>query len=87
MSNRCFSVSTSELLLLEKISLFKLVIGLLLPRLAILINKITYVEQKKTKVTYGKEELKETIKTLGIHNVDVKLYEGVSGKIKVDVIG
>ena len=31
-------------------------------------------------------DLKETIKTLGVHNVDVKLYEGVSGKIKIDVV-
>ena len=31
--------------------------------------------------------MKETIKTLGIHNVNVKLYEGVFGTIKVDVRG
>ena len=30
--------------------------------------------------------LKETIKTVGIFNVDVKLYEGVIGKIKVNII-
>ena len=34
-----------------------------------------------------KIDLKETIKTLGMFSVDVKLYEGVLGKIKVDVRG
>lgn len=33
-----------------------------------------------------KIDLKETIKTLGVHNIGVKLYEGVTGKIKVEVI-
>ena len=33
-----------------------------------------------------KIELKETIKTLGIHNVEIKLFEGVIGKLKIDVI-
>ena len=44
--------------------------------------------EKQHKITVDKKkiELKETIKTLGIHNVDVKLYEGVSGKIKIDVV-
>ena len=43
-------------------------------------------KQYQIKVDKKKIDLKETIKTLGVHNVDVKLYEGVSGKIKVDVI-
>ena len=33
-----------------------------------------------------KIDLKETIKTLGVHNVEVKLFEGVTGSLKVDVI-
>ena len=33
-----------------------------------------------------KIELKETIKTLGVHNVEIKLFEGVIGKLKIDVI-
>lgn len=44
-------------------------------------------KQHKIKIDKKKIDLKETIKTLGIHNVDVKLYEGVYGVIKVDVKG
>ena len=33
-----------------------------------------------------KIDLKETIKTLGVHNLEVKLFEGVTGILKVDVI-
>ena len=33
-----------------------------------------------------KIDLKETIKTLEIHNVEIKLFEGVIGKLKIDVI-
>ena len=44
-------------------------------------------KQHKIKVDKKKIDLKETIKTLGVHNVNVKLYEGVSGVIKVDVRG
>ena len=33
-----------------------------------------------------KVELKETIKTVGITTVDIKLFEGVIGKVKVNVI-
>lgn len=56
--------------------------------LPIQINKITYVEQKKTKITYGKEELKEIlieelekqfeeegINTLNVTNKIVNVYE------------
>ena len=43
-------------------------------------------KQYSIKIDKKKIELKETIKTLGVHNVDAKLYEGVSGKIKVDVV-
>jgi len=43
-------------------------------------------KQHSIKIDKKKIDLKETIKTLGVHQVDVKLYEGVSGKIKIDVI-
>lgn len=43
-------------------------------------------KQHNIKIDKKKIDLKETIKTLGIHNIDVKLYEGVSGKIKIDVL-
>ena len=39
-------------------------------------------KQHKIKIDKKKIDLKETIKTLGVHNVDVKLYEGVYGVIK-----
>ena len=42
-------------------------------------------KQHNIKIDKKKIELKETIKTLGIHIIDVKLYEGVMGKIKIDV--
>lgn len=44
-------------------------------------------KQHKIKIDKKKVDLKETIKTLGIHTVEIKLYEGVIGKIKVDVRG
>lgn len=44
-------------------------------------------KQHGIKIDKKKVDLKETIKTLGIHHVDVKLFEGVFGKIKVDVKG
>ena len=42
---------------------------------------------KNNTIDKKKIDLKETIKTLGIHTVSIKLFEGVIGKIKVDVIG
>ena len=42
-------------------------------------------KQENIKVDKKKINLKETIKTLGVHTVEVKLYEGVIGKIKIDV--
>ena len=42
--------------------------------------------QHSIKVDKKKIELKEPIKTLGMHNVDIKLYDGVIGKVKIDVI-
>ena len=44
-------------------------------------------KQHNIKIDKKKIDLKETIKTLGVHIIDVKLYEGVMGKIKVDVRG
>ena len=46
----------------------------------------TLEKQHNIKIDKKKIDLKETIKTLGIHTVDVKLFEGVYGKIKIDVI-
>lgn len=43
-------------------------------------------KQYNIKIDKKKIDLKETIKSLGVHNVDVKLYEGVSGKIKINVV-
>lgn len=42
--------------------------------------------QHKIKIDKKKIELKESIKALGVYNVQVKLFEGVIGKIKVDVV-
>ena len=38
------------------------------------------------KVDKKKIELKETIKTLGVRTVEIKLFEGVIGKVKIDVL-
>ncbi len=43
-------------------------------------------KQYSIKIDKKKIELKETIKTLGSTTVNVKLYEGVLGKLKLDVI-
>ena len=40
----------------------------------------------KIKIDKKKIELKETIKTLGLKNVDIKIYEGVVGKLKVHIV-
>lgn len=44
--------------------------------------------EKQHKITVDKKkiDLKETIKTLGTRNIEIKLFEGVIGKLKVDVI-
>ncbi len=48
-------------------------------------------EQLKSQYNYNvdkkKIELKETIKQVGIFTVDLKLFEGVTGKLKVHIIG
>lgn len=46
-----------------------------------------FEKQHNIKIDKKKVDLKETIKTLGLHTISIKLYEGVVGKIKVDVIG
>ena len=43
-------------------------------------------KQYQIKVDKKKIDLKETIKTLGSLTVDIKLFEGVIGKVKVDII-
>lgn len=43
-------------------------------------------KQYKIKIDKKKIDLKETIKTLGVFNIEIKLYEGVVGKLKIDVI-
>ncbi len=40
----------------------------------------------KIEVDKKKIDLKETIKTLGVRTVTIKLYEGVTGTLKIDVI-
>lgn len=44
-------------------------------------------KQYGIKVDKKKIDLKETIKVLGTQTVEIKLFEGVIGKLKVDVIG
>lgn len=43
-------------------------------------------EEYKIEVDKKKIELKETIKTLGVRTITIKLYEGVIGSLKIDVI-
>ena len=43
-------------------------------------------KQYQIKVDKKKIDLKETIKTLGIVTIDIKLFEGVIGKVKVHII-
>ena len=49
---------------------------------------ISDVLNKEYKINIDKKriELKESIKTLGVTKVSVKLYEGVTGEIKIDII-
>ena len=44
-------------------------------------------KEYKIEVDKKKIELKETIKTLGARTITIKLYEGVIGNLKIDVIG
>ena len=43
-------------------------------------------KQYSIKVDKKKIDLKETIKTLGMFTIEIKLYEGVVGELKIDVI-
>ena len=43
-------------------------------------------KQYQIKVDKKKIDLKDTIKTLGTFSIDIKLFEGVIGKGKIDVI-
>ena len=43
-------------------------------------------EEYKIEVDKKKIELKETIKTLGVRTLTIKLYEGVIGNLKIEVI-
>ena len=43
-------------------------------------------KQYQIKVDKKKIDLKDTIKTLGTFSIDIKLFEGVVGKVKIDVI-
>ena len=45
------------------------------------LNKKYFVEVDKKKVM-----LSDAIKTLGVYNIEIKLFEGISGKIKVSVV-
>lgn len=43
-------------------------------------------KQYQIKVDKKKIDLKDAIKTLGTFSIDIKLFEGVVGKVKIDVI-
>lgn len=45
------------------------------------LNKKYFVEVDKKKVM-----LNDAIKTLGVYNIEIKLFEGISGTLKVNVI-
>lgn len=45
------------------------------------LNKKYYVEVDKKKVC-----LNDAIKSLGVYNIEIKLFEGVSGTIKVNIV-
>lgn len=44
--------------------------------------------EKEYKIIVDKKkiDLKETIKTLGVRTVEIKLFEGVIGKLKIDIM-
>ena len=43
-------------------------------------------KQYQIKVDKKKIDLKDAIKTLGTFSIDIKLFEGVVGKVKIDVV-
>lgn len=44
--------------------------------------------KKDYKIDIDKKKvlLSETIKTIGVHNVEIKLYEGIIAKLKINVV-
>lgn len=44
-------------------------------------------EQYKIEIDKKKINLKESIKELGTFHVDIKLYEGIVGQLKIDIVG
>lgn len=52
-------------------------------------KEISDTLEKEYKIIVDKKkiELKETIKTLGMQTVQIKLFEGVVGNLKIDIIG
>lgn len=49
--------------------------------IAVELNKKYFVEVDKKKVC-----LDDAIKTLGVYNIEIKLFEGISGMLKVNII-
>ncbi len=49
------------------------------------ISELLKIEYK-INIDKKKIELKETIKTLGTRTISIKLYEGITGNLKIDVI-
>lgn len=51
-------------------------------------KEIAELLEKKYQITVDKKkiDLKETIKTLGMRTINIKLYEGVNASLKIDVI-
>lgn len=43
-------------------------------------------QEYKINIDKKRIEIKETIKTLGLRTINIKLYEGVVGNLKIDVI-
>ena len=44
-------------------------------------------KQYKIDIDKKKIMLEQTIKTIGVFNIDIKLFEGVIGKLKVNILG
>lgn len=52
-------------------------------------KEISEILSKEYKITVDKKkiDMKEAIKIIGVRTVSIKLYEGVVGNLKIDVIG
>ena len=46
-----------------------------------------FEKQHNIKIDKKKVDLKETIKTLGVRTVEIKLFEGVVGNLKIHIVG